>query len=179
MEQKQTFEEFRTEVLKLNTKKTAKIRNSWGNYDIYKHMRRNGWYDIGRAVSEHEFYYIIRNVNKMLAENIANGETVVFPAKMGKLELRKYKAGVSLIDGKLKNTYPISWMDTLRLWYEDEEERKKKTLVRHDTPEVHYIKYNKYDATYENKMFYQFALNRFVGKAFSDNVKSGKVYALW
>ena len=28
--------------------KVMKVTNSWGVYDAYKHMRKNGWYNIGR-----------------------------------------------------------------------------------------------------------------------------------
>ena len=174
-----SFEEFRSEITKQRSKKTAKVNNSWGIYDIYKHIRRNKWYDIGRPLTEHEFYYIIRNVNRHLAENIANGKPVKFPAAMGKLELRKHGTGVSIVGGKLRNRYPIDWMETLRLWYEDEEEKDKKTLVRREVPEVFYVKYDKEDATYENKIFYQFVLNRFIKRKLSGNIREGKVDTLW
>jgi hypothetical protein len=66
-----------------------KITNSIGVYDLYKKVRKNHWYDIGRPLKEHEFYTIIRSINKLLAENIVNGQIVVSPEQMGKLELRK------------------------------------------------------------------------------------------
>lgn len=156
-----------------------KITNSWGIYDAYKAIRRNHWYDIGRPLKEHEFYTIIRSINKLLAENIVNGEAVVFPTSMGKLELRKYPKGVSFVNGKLKNTYPIDWKRTNQLWAEDEEEHKKKTLLRYESPIVYHVRYCKEDATYENKIFYQFRLHQKVRKKLKENIVNGKTDTLW
>ena len=156
-----------------------KITNSIGVYDLYKMVRKNHWYDIGRPLKEHEFYTIVRSVNKQLAENIANGETVFFPCAMGKLELRKYPKGVSFVNGKLKNTYPIDWKRTNQLWNEDEEEHKKKTLLRYESPMVFNVRYCKEDATYENKTFYQFRLHQKVRKMLKENIINGKTDTLW
>ena len=156
-----------------------KIRNSLGVYDIYKIIRKNHWYDIGRPLKEQEFYAIIRKVNKLLAENIVNGETVILPSSMGKLELRKYPKGVKFVDGKLKNTYPIDWKSTNQLWEENEEEHQKKTLLRYESPMVYRVRYCKEDATYENKIFYQFRLHQKVRKRLKENIINGKTDTLW
>ena len=179
MEMKQDFREFMTEGLGKRTHKVMKVSNSFGVYDIYKFIRKNHWYDIGRPVKEKEFYAIIRSINKYLAENIANGETVVFPHKMGKLELRKHEQGVSFVDGKLKNNYPINWIKTWKLWYEDAEARRLKILIRDDERHVYRVVYCKDKATYENKTFYQFVLNRFIKKALKEKIKQGKTDTLY
>lgn len=173
------YKEFKNATVKASIKKKAKVRNSWGVYDAYKAIRKNKWYDIGRPVKEQEFYNIIRSVNKLQAEEVSNGNEVHFPHGMGTLELRKIERGVSIVDGKLKNTYPIDWEKTLQLWYNDTEARENKTLVRNDTKYLYHIKYNKHDATYENQCFYEFSLNRFIKKALSKNINKGKTDALW
>lgn len=173
------YNEFTAKICKKRIKKLSKIRNSWGVYDAYKLIRKNKWYDIGRPVTEHEFYSIIRSVNNLLAEEVANGSTVTFPSRMGKLELRKFQKGVSLVDGKLKITYPINWEDTLKLWFEDEEAKKNKTLVRNECDFVYHVRYDKYDATYENKSFYQFTLNRFIKIKLKDKILKGEIDTLW
>lgn len=157
----------------------AKVRGSWGVYNALKHIRKHGWYDIGRPVTEKEFYAIVRGVNKLLAEELANGQTVKFPMHMGVLELRKFQRGVSLVDGKLKNTYPIDWHSTLLLWEQDEEAKKKKIRLRHENEWVYHIRYNRWRAKYENKSFYRFDLNTFIKRALSRNIKQGKVDTLW
>lgn len=173
------FTEFEEKICKKRIPRTAKVRNSWGIYAVYKHIRKNKWYDIDRPLKEGEFYSIIRKVNKLLADEVAKGNTIVFPSRMGKLELRKYKCGASYVNGRLKITYPIDWQATLRLWYEDPVEREKKTLVRRNNSESFVVKYNKRDANYENRSFYEFALNRFIKQALNENVKKGKIDTLW
>ena len=173
------FTEFVNEIQKKRQKGPFKVRNSWGIYAVYKHIRKNKWYDIGRPLKEHEFYSIIRGVNDLLAEELANGNTVHLPHRMGKLELRKHKNGVSIVNGKLKIKYPIDWSETMKLWFEDSEAKKNKTLLRRDNNQVYHIRYNKYDANYENKSFYEFTLNRFIKLALKDNINQGKIDALW
>jgi hypothetical protein len=176
----ETFQEFKNRIT--NNKgslKHYKITGSWGIYDAYKHIRKNHWYNIGRPLKEGEFYAIIRGINDLLAENIANGKTVKFPKKMGVLELRKHKAGAFFVDGKLKINYPPDWSETLKLWYEDEEARRNKTILRLENPWVYSVKYLRFPATYENKMFYQFQLNTFIRRALKDNIKQGKIDTLW
>lgn len=175
------FNEFSTHIRKSyrGSKRQAKVRGSFGVYDVYKLIRKNKWYDIGRPLKEKEFYGIIRRINKLLASEIANGQTVIFPERMGKLELRKTEKGVGIVNGKLKVTYPIDWNKTVRLWYEDEEANKNKTLVRDEQKLVYHVKYCKQDATYENKVFYQFVLNRFIKKALKENIKKDKIDTLY
>lgn len=176
----ETFETFKQKVWKSKKeRKDFKISNSVGVYDMYKLARKNGWYDIGKAVSEKDFYAIIRGINNKLAEEIALGNTVTFPSRMGRLELRKHSCGVSFEGGKLKITYPIDWSSTLKLWYEDAEAHKEKTLVRNEEPYVFYVKYVKRNATYNNQIFYKFELNNFIRKHLKENIKKGKIDTLW
>lgn len=173
------FREFTNKVAKREGPKKAKISNSWGIYDTYKAIRKNKWFNIGRPLTEHEYYSIVRNVNKLLANEIANGREVTFPNNMGILELRKLRRGVSIVNGKLRITYPINWEETLRLWFEDEEARKNKTLLRDESEFLYHVKYNKRKATYTNQYFYEFAVNRFIKIALRENVKQGKIDSLW
>ena len=173
------YAEFADTIKKRSSKKKVKVTNSWGVYDCYKAIRKHGWYDIGRPLKEHEFYSIIREVNNMLAEGLALGNEIKFPLRMGKLEIRKRPVGVSLVRGELRNTYPIAWEDTIRLWFEDEEARSNKTLVRKEVSNIFYVKYNKFRANYENQTFYEFKLNRFIKLALYKNVVKGKIDTLW
>lgn len=156
-----------------------KVRNSWGVYDAYKHIRKRGWYGLGKPVSEKEFYSVIRGINRLLAEEVALGKTVRFPFGMGKLELRKYKAGAFMLDGKLKITYPIDWKNTHLLWEQDKEAYDKKILLRHENDWVYHVRYIKGGAKYGNKIFYQFAINTFIKKALSKNIQQGNIDTLW
>ena len=173
------LEEFKNQARVGVGRRKVAITNSWGVYDAYKLARKNGWYNIGKAVSEKDFYAIVRSVNKLIADEIAMGHTVKFPEGMGHLELRKRETGVSIVNGKLKNTYPVDWSETWKLWFEDADAYEKKLLIRDEQPFVYYIKYLKFPATYNNKTFYQFRLNQFVKKALKQHIKQGKVDTLW
>ena len=171
------MDEFRRKVLKLNKSRTHKIRNSLGTYDAYKWIRKNKWLDIGRPVTEHEFYTIIRQVNNYLAENILNGEDVVLPHRLGTIELRKYDNRVYICNGKVVDNLPIDWDRTLKLWSEDEEEYKKRTLIKMEEKETFKVFYNKRTANYENKSFMQFKINRDLKRNLKQRIKNKTVDA--
>lgn len=176
----QSYEEFiRNLQHPTGQKKNFKVTDSWGIYDAYKHIRKNHWYNIGRPVTEKEFYSIIRNTNKMLADEAAKGKTVKFPHRMGELELRKYERGVSMKNGKLKVTYLPNWQETFKLWYNDEEARKDKIVLRYEEPYLYSIRYNKHNACYENKGFYGFSLNTFIRRALKDSIKNNIIDTIW
>lgn len=173
------FIKFKNNIVNKKSPRKIKISNSWGVCDCYRDIRKHHWYDIERPLKPYEFYSIIRSVNKLLAKELAEGNTITFPAKMGKLELRKYKPGVKFKKGKLKNTYPIDWMKTLQLWYEDDEARINKTLVRSEVKDFFYIHYNTYKVDYSNKCYYEFALNRFIKRDLLKNIVNGDIDTLW
>jgi len=179
MGEEMDFIQFQEDVCRKKGDKNFKVRNSYGVYDAYKHVRKNGWYSIGKPVKEHVYYSIIRGINRKFAEALSYGDTVKFPMEMGQLELRRSSRGVSIVDGKLKICYPINWSETLKLWYEDAEARRNKTLLRNESREVYSVKYNKWTARYENKTFYEFVLNRFIKKALKKNINDKKVNTLW
>lgn len=173
------FEEFKTANIRRG-KKDFRVRNSYNIRQIYKYIQKNKWKDIGKPVKDHDFYKVVRNVNNLLAENIVNGEAIAFPAGMGKLELRKFERKVGIKDGKLKIGYPIDWNETWKLWYEDEEAHKNKTLIRFEDKYTFRIRYNKYHAKYENMVFYDFVPHAKVRKALKNNIKNGIVTdTLW
>ena len=171
------LEEFKTQYIRYA--RAFKVTDSWGVYDAYKWLRKHGWLDIGRPLKEKEFYAIIRGVNNLLAENLGNGIPVSFPHRMGELELRKFQRSALFKDGKLKVTYPIDWSKTWKLWYDDAEAMEKKFFILDEQKWVYRVRYCKHDATYENKIFYNFALNRKIKKKLKENIKDQKIDTLW
>ena len=174
-----SYKEFCSMIRKEHSKKVAKVRNSWGVRDAYKYIRKNKWFNIDRPLKEKEFYSIIRTVNNILAGWIAEGKTVTFPERMGSLELKKRERGVSIVGDKLKITYPVDWESTIQLWFKDEEARNNKTLLRFTNGNLYLVKYCKYNATYTNKSFYEFTLNRFIKRSLTENIKKGVTDTLW
>ena len=125
-----------------------------------------------------EFLSIIRKTNDILRQLIIQGEEITLPEKMGKLELRKKQTIIEFKEGKLKTNLPIDWNSTLKLWYEDEQSRKEKRLIRQETKEVFKVFYNKRRAEYPNKSFYQFHINREIKKGLKQKIKNGEIDAL-
>lgn len=167
----------REELLKVTESRKHKVTKSLGVYAIYKWLRKRQWVDIGQRLTEHEFYSIIRKINNELANNLANGYDIKFPHRMGTIELRKSGTYVNFKNGRLYSNLPIDWDKTLKLWCEDEEAYKSRTLIRMREKEVFKTYYNKSKADYTNKSFYQFNANRELKKALKRNIKEGKIDA--
>lgn len=171
------IEDFRREVLKLDKPRTHKVRNSNGVYDAYKWVRKNKWLDIGRPVTEHEFYSIIRQINDLFVESILRGEDIILPHRLGTIELRKYDTKIAICNDRLVTNLPIDWDKTLKLWSEDEEAYKERALVKMEEKEIFKVFYNKRTANYENKSFMQFEVNRDLKKRLKQKIKSKTIDA--
>lgn len=167
------MDSFRRKLLKVEESRVHKISNSYGVYDAYKYIRKNKWFDIGQSITEHQFYSIIRGINNLLADSMLEGKDIHLPYKMGVLEVRKYDAKIAFVDGKLKTNLPIDWDKTLKLWSEDEKAYEERTLIKMEEKEIFKVYYNKFRADYNNKSFYEFAINRDLKKRLKQRIKSG------
>lgn len=172
-----TYEEFKSKVQHLSSPRKYKVNNSLGVYDAYKFLRKRKWADIGKCLTEHEFYSIIRKVNDYLADSFLHGNDIKLPHRMGRIELRKYDVRISFDGEKVKTNLPIDWDKTLKLWYEDEEAYKEKTLVKVEEKEIFKVYYNKQLADYNNQVFYKFNVNRELKKRLKQRIKEGKIDA--
>ena len=54
---------------------------------------------------------------------------------MGRLEVRKFEPIIRFDDNKLTVRLPIDWDRTLKLWSEDEEAYKERTLIKMEEKE--------------------------------------------
>lgn len=169
--------DFRAEVLKINEPRKHKVRNSLGVYDMYKLIRKNKWFDIGRPVKEHEFYTVIRQMNNLLADELLHGRDIVLPQRLGTLELRKYDAVMKFSNGGIRTNLPIDWDRTLKLWEEDEESYKERTLVKMEEKEIFKVFYNRSRANFNNKSFFEFEINRDLKRRLKQKIKSGAIDA--
>lgn len=168
---------FKSSIQKLNDTRIHKVNNSLGVYDAYKWIRKNKWLNIGKCLTEHEFYGIIRKVNDYLANELVKGNDIRLPNRMGRLELRKYDARITFDGNKVKTNLPIDWDKTLKLWYEDEESYKSKTLIKMEEKEIFKVYYNKHLADYNNQVFYEFNINRDIKRRLKQRIKEGKIDA--
>ena len=163
--------EFKAHIKKVSEPRKHKIRGSLGVYDAYKWYRKNKPKDKKYILTESQYFTIVRKINEALREELLRTGDLVLPQKLGRLEIRKYPA-IYTNDGKsIKTNLPIDWNTTLKLWHEDDECRKNKTLVRVNIPELFRIFYNKSKANYNNKSFYQFSTNRELKLLLRDEIK--------
>lgn len=177
MEEDNKLIEFLNSIKRVNEPRVHKVNNSLGVYNSYKWIRKNKWLNIGRPLKEHEFYSIIRRVNEYLADSLLHGEDIKLPHRMGRIELRKYDAKISFDGNKVKTNLPIDWDRTLKLWYEDEEAYKNKTLVKVEEKEIFKVYYNRQLADYNNQSFYEFNVNRDLKKRLKQRIKEGNIDA--
>lgn len=171
-----SYEEFRKEILKIDKPRNHKVKGSYGVYDAYKYIRKNKWFGL-EPFTENQFYTIIRSINKELADYLTSGGTIKLPYGMGKIMLIKVSAKAKFKEGKLVNTKPIDWDKTLKLWYEDEECRNSKILVRTDIKSKFKIIYDKSKARYKNKTLYSFLPNRDLKIKLKEKIQEGIVDA--
>lgn len=174
-----TYNEFKRSILNLDKPRKHRIKGSLGIYDGYKYYRKNKPKDKIYILTESQYFAITRKINLLLAEELINGEEVKFPYKMGKLELRKIDSMIKIKEGKVVSNLPINWDVTLKLWYEDEEAFKERTLIKMEEKEVFKIYYNKYLANYKNKSYYEFEVNRDIKKRLKHKIKEGRIEALY
>ena len=176
-EKNKELADFLNSIKKVNEPRKHKVNNSLGVYDAYKFLRKRKWDDIGRCLTEHEFYSIIRKVNDYLADSFLHGNDIKLPHRMGRIELRKYDVRVSLDGEKVKTNLPIDWNRTLKLWYEDNEAFKQRTLIKVENNDLFKILYNKNRAKFNNKCFYEFQVNRDIKQRLKKNIKLNRIDA--
>lgn len=171
------FSEFSNSIKKVNKSRTHKVNNSYGVYDGFKYYRKNRPKEHKYTLTESQYFSIIRKVNELLGKELISGADIILPCRLGRLEIRKYEAKITTDGKKIKTNLPIDWDRTLKLWYEDEESYKNKTLIKAEEKEIYRVYYNKNIADYKNKSFYTFSLNRDLKRRLKQNIKEGKLDA--
>ena len=144
MEEKEvTFEEFEKAIRKKTEKRKHKIKNSGGEYDFYKWLRKRGWKDIGGLLTEKDFYALMSDIFSQVADRVVLGESLKLPYRMGVIELGKKNGVVKYNEKGFYSNYQIDWQKTIKLWYEDKEAMQKKQLVRIVEKSIYKIGYFK------------------------------------
>ncbi len=171
--------EFKKRVKKACMPREHKVRNSLGVYNGYKFYRKNKPKDRKYILSESQYFAIIRQLNNLLVDDIVRGNEVKLPCRMGTIEIRKYEKSVKVgEDGKVITNLPIDWDNTLKLWYEDEDAYNNRTLIRLEEKEIYKILYNKENANFNNRSFYEFVFNKDLRLRLKRNIKKGIIDAL-
>lgn len=173
---KMTLTDYKKYVKKCNTHKKMEISNSYGvrDYMLFYHKNKPKGY----TVNPKEYYAIIRRTGQLIAEKLAKGQYIDLPYSMGRLTIRKFNSKIKLEDGKVITNLPVDWNRTLELWYDDEQSRNEKRLVRCEGLLRYNLIYIRILAAYKNKAYYEFKFNRFLKKKLKDNIRNGEVHAL-
>ena len=172
-----TLSEFKVKLRKTSSH-VHKITHSYGVYDYYKYYRKNKPKEKKYILTESQYFTIIRSINNALAMEYIKGKEISFPFRMGTLELRKSLKSPRLdANGKVIFNTVVDWDKTIKLWYEDEEALKVKTLIKQESREIFKTFYNKATAIYNNKSFYCFQLNKELKREISKNIKRGLIDA--
>lgn len=165
-----TEQEFSKKIRKVHESRVHKISGSYTIKDMFKYYRQHRHRDSKYVVSDLEYFKIVRALNNKFRDLLLQGEEVIFPERMGKLELRKKSANCWIENGKMNTNRPIDWNATIKLWYEDKECHKNKTVVRRESKEIFKIYYNKKYANYNNKSFFTFHTNTQLKKMLKENI---------
>lgn len=173
----ETLEEFSAKLRRVSDKRKIKITGSYGVNQYYKYYRKTKPKDPKYILKDVEYYKIIRSINDLLALEVSNGHPVTFPYKMGTLEIRKEDSTYSMYNGRLVKNGPVDWKRTIQLWFEDEEAKQSKILVRVNGNTIYKILYNKRHAEFRNKCYYIMAINRDLKRRLACNIRQGLIEA--
>lgn len=154
-------------------RRSHKIKDSYGLPDAFRYYQKKGG-----KLSNKAFTALIRAVHAKLRERLSCGENVVFPVGMGTLCLRKYKRGVWRDSEGVKNTYPVDWEATLKLWYEDKDAEERKLLVKKVVDYTYRVVYPSKKRTYLHHDKYRFKPSRALKLQIKQNIINGTVDAL-
>lgn len=171
------YSNFRDKVKNVKNKRKHKVHNSYGTKDAFFYYRKIRPKDSKYVLSDIEYLKIIRLVNNVLRDYLIAGDDVILPERMGRLEVKKRANKIDIKNGKVVTNKPVNWNETLKLWYEEPECFKNKTLVREEDNETFRIYYDKNKALYNNKSFYQFSANRQLKLGLKNNIKLNKIDA--
>lgn len=165
---KESFDEFRTRLLKKNSKKHFKIKNSWGSKFIYRSVDKN--HPI-KQVSECDFLHIIRTVNNYLVNDIINGKAVFIP-NIGTIYIKKRRLKTFVKDNKITTQKKVDWNSTHKLWYTDEQARKEKLLIRFTNDYAYEVKW--FQSVFNNRKFFKFVPMRALKIKIKEQVLNNK-----
>lgn len=163
-----TEAEFSAAIRNVKQPRHHKIKDSIGVSTF-----ANAYYKVNKDIPISTIRTIIKRVNELVSDEVANGHLIKLPLMMGQLELRHVDTYVKFVDGKLKTNRPIDWKATLKLWYSDEQCKEQKILIRQENTKIFQFFYNKGKARYANQIFYQFIPNRTLKQKIKNNIQEG------
>ena len=101
--------DFRNKILKVNEHRKQTISGSYGVYDAYRWIRKNGWLNIGRPITTKQFYYIIREINKALSMSTQFDIDIPLPYEEKIEDMEKIIAEMLVSISKLPNVKNVEY----------------------------------------------------------------------
>jgi len=129
-----------------------------------------------KSLNDTQFRAVIKEINTILKNRIAEGRDVELPLGFGALGLRKKKVRDSIVDGKLKTNRIVDWKQTQDMWDEDPDAYEKKLKIRYVEQEYNYIvRWIKNKANFRYCRIYYFYPARGLKKLGWENLNNGKL----
>ncbi len=126
---------------------------------------------------------IIKEYNSFVRDQIScKGNSYNMPSNMGGIEIRKQKVEISFNDdGSIKNTLPVNWQETRKLWNDNPKAKEDKVKIRfvndHSGGFTFKLWYIKGRANYKNKSIYRIRFNRQMKRQLSKSIFAHKIDA--
>lgn len=153
--------------------KKVPIRKAYRYYTKYRPKKPE------YVLTEGEFGGILRDIGNLLSEYLLAGNVVELPFKLGKLSVELRKANRYFdSEGVFRDTSPIHWGNTKKLWAVDKEARDNKLLIRCENSKIFYIKYYKRNARYHNKQYISFRTCRTLKRKMTALAKTDNLQTL-
>jgi hypothetical protein len=144
------------------------------SYSVYKES-------IEEPVPIKVYIEIVNNYMKFLMQKLFNKGSVMFPERMGTLNIIGHRSTITVEDGVIKGAAP-DWKGTKDLWAIDEEAKANKQLVYHfneSTNGVRYrFQYSKNRVMVPNKTLYTLRMSRENKRRLSSSIKQGVEYLI-
>lgn len=157
----ENYNEFIKKIKKVSEHRTHKIHNSLGVKDAFNHYRKTRPREKKFVVSERDYFKVIRLLNEAVATQISKGFEIKLPYRIGSLLVESFEIAPKLDEnGKLVFRAPIDWDATLKLWYDNPEEKENKTLIKTEKRNISKVVYNKRNVNYNNSSLIMFSPTR-------------------
>ncbi len=167
------FKEFIKKVKNVSGNRKHKICNSFGFNFFFGYYRKNKPLDKEFVLNGSTYSSIINEMNIGVADKLLENKSIKLPCSLGVLSVVKNQTDTWIdSDGNLKTTKKVDMASTLKLWYEDEDAMRNKTLVRFDNEYTFKIMLDKRRSKVKNKMYFHFAPNRDLKIKLKNNINN-------
>ena len=157
----QSFEQYLKDAKNVSSNRKHKITGSQNTISGFHYYRSIRPKESQFVLKDKEYLSIIREMNNLVADYLIENKSIRLPSGFGKLEIVKYETK-SWIDknGKFASSKRVDMNETFKLWYEDEECRINKTLVRYDNDFIFRIKYPSKGRMFKYNGYFSIRFNR-------------------